>query len=47
MKKTIKFFKKEDKWYADMPNHSLEENEMVMGSDIVLDIISNLLGFVK
>ncbi len=40
MKKTIKFFKKEDKWYADMPNHSLEENEMVMGSDIVLDVLS-------
>ena len=40
MKNTIKFFKKEGKWYADMPNHSLEENEMVMGSDIVLDILS-------
>ena len=40
MNKIIKFFKKNNKWYADIPNHTLEENEMVMGADIFLDWIS-------
>lgn len=41
METKIKFFKQNNKWYADVPNHTLEENEMVMGSDIVLDYLSN------
>ena len=41
MEKEIRFFKQDSKWYADVPNHSLEENEMVMGADIALDYISN------
>ena len=40
MNKRIRFFEQEDKWYADIPNHSLEDNEMVMGADIALDLIS-------
>ena len=40
MKKKIKCFKQDNKWYADIPNHTLEENEMVMGSDIALDLLS-------
>jgi len=40
MKKKIKFFKQDNKWYADVPNHTLEENEMVMGADIALDVVS-------
>jgi hypothetical protein len=40
MIKIIKFFKQDNKWYADVPNHSLEDNEMVMGADIFLDAIS-------
>ena len=41
MKKTVKFFKQDDKWYADIPNHTLDENEMVLGSDIVLEMFAN------
>jgi hypothetical protein len=41
MEKDIRFFKQDNKWYADIPNHTLEENEMVMGADIALDYIAN------
>ena len=34
--KTLRFFKENDKWYADVPDHTLEDNEMVFGSDILL-----------
>ena len=37
----LRFFKLDNNWYADVPNHTLEENQMVMGSDILLDFISN------
>lgn len=40
MVKQIKFFKENEKWYADIPNHTKEENEMVMGSDVALDFLS-------
>ena len=40
MQKEIRFFKKDRKWYADIPGHSLEENEMVAGADVALEIIS-------
>ena len=40
MYKRVRFFEQDDKWYADVPNHSLEDNEMVMGADIALDLIS-------
>ena len=40
MKREIKFFKKNGNWYADIPNHTLDENEMVMGSDILLESFS-------
>lgn len=36
MVKTITFFKQNDKWYADVPNHTLEENEMVLGADAII-----------
>ena len=39
--KTINFFKQNHKWYADIPNHSLEDNEMVFGSDQLLDLFAN------
>ena len=35
-----RFFKQDGKWYADVANHTLEDNEMVMGADIALEIIS-------
>lgn len=41
MQKKIRFFKQDNKWYADIPNHTLEDNEMVMGADIALDFVSN------
>lgn len=40
METRLRFFKQEGNWYADVPNHTLEENEMVMGSDIALDYIA-------
>jgi hypothetical protein len=40
MEKVVRFFKQDDKWYADIPNHTLEENEMVMGADIALDYLA-------
>ena len=41
MEKRVRFFKQDGKWYADVPNHTLEENEMVMGADVALDYLSN------
>lgn len=41
MIRTIRFFKikegPEAGWYADVPNHTLAENEMVAGSDTFLE----------
>ena len=41
MEKIVRFFKEGGKWYADIPNHTLDENEMVMGADTALEAISN------
>ena len=41
MKTKLRFFKQDNKWYADVPNHTLEENEMVMDADTALDLIAN------
>lgn len=45
MKKIVRFYKEENDgfatWYADVPNHTKAENEMVMGSDVALDILAN------
>lgn len=41
MKYILNFFKQNNKWYADVPNHSLEDNEMIFGSDILLDELSS------
>lgn len=35
--KRLRFFKLNNRWYADVPNHTLEENEMVSGSDDFLN----------
>ena len=46
MLKTIRFFKITDGpvagWYADVPNHTLEENEMVAGSDTFLEEVDQM-----
>jgi hypothetical protein len=39
----LKFFKLQSRWYADVPNHTLEENEMVCGADSLLEEISQFL----
>lgn len=39
--KHIEFYKKDGVWYADVPEHSEEENEMVAGADVFLDKISD------
>ena len=39
-KKLIRFFKENNRWYADIPNHSLDDNEMVMGSNIMLELLA-------
>jgi hypothetical protein len=48
MLKTIRFFKISDGpqmgWYADVPGHTLEENEMVSGSDVFLEEVNKVLG---
>ena len=41
METKLRFFKQDNKWYADVPNHTLEENEMVMDSDTALDLIAD------
>lgn len=38
-----RFFKLNSRWYADVPDHTLEENEMVCGADSLLDEISKFL----
>ena len=47
MIKTIRFFKikngPQKGWYADVPNHTLEDNEMVAGSDDFLEAVNTLL----
>lgn len=40
MKTDVRFYKENGNWYADIPNHTKEENEMVMGSDMALDFIA-------
>ena len=48
MEKTIRFFKINEGinagWYADVPGHTLEENQMVSGSDTFLEEADVLLG---
>ena len=39
-KKLIRFFKENNRWYVDIPNHSLDDNEMVMGSDTMLELLA-------
>ena len=39
METKLRFFKQDNKWYIDVPNHTLEENEMV--ADTVLDLIAD------
>ena len=41
MEAKLRFFKQDKKWYADVPNHTLDDNEMVMGSDTALDLMSD------
>ena len=48
MTKNIRFFKisegPERGWFADVPNHTLAENEMVSGSDVFLETVDYLTG---
>lgn len=37
MKKYLEFFKQNGIWYADIPENTLEENEMLAGSDEFLE----------
>lgn len=41
MKTKVRFYKQDNIWYADVPNHTLEENEMVFGSDMALELLAN------
>lgn len=36
----LRFYKKSNCWYADVPGHTEEENQMVDGADTFLDYIS-------
>jgi len=44
METAIKFFKSGNEWYADVEGHTMEENQMVAGSDVFLETVNNLLG---
>lgn len=48
MKKTIRFFRIDEGmnkgWYADVPGHALEDNEMVAGADTFLEEVDKVLG---
>ena len=48
MQKTVRFFKigagPQMGWYADVPCHTFEENEMVSGSDIFFFFFNKLKG---
>lgn len=41
MTKTIDFFRQDNLWYADVPNRTLEENEMVEGADTLLEFLAD------
>ena len=41
----LKFFKYNNRWYADVPNHTMEENEMVAGADQLLSELCTKCGF--
>ena len=43
MKTTIRFFKQDGRWYADVAGHTLAENQMVSGADTFLETIDSLL----
>lgn len=36
----LNFYKKDNRWFADIAGHTEEENEMVFGADLLLDIIA-------
>ncbi|MBR4133961.1 MAG: hypothetical protein IKU04_05510 [Bacteroidales bacterium] len=48
MMKTVRFFKinggRDAGWYADVPGHTLAENEMVAGSDDFLEAADKMTG---
>jgi hypothetical protein len=44
METYLEFFKLNGIWYADIPENSLEENEMVLGSD---EFLENVVGDCK
>lgn len=48
MIKSVRFFKigegPQAGWYADVPDHTLEENQMVSGSDMFLEEVNTILG---
>ena len=37
----IEFFKQDNLWYADVPNRTLDENEMVEGADALLEFLAD------
>lgn len=39
MRTQLKFYKKNERWYADVKGHTEEDNEMILGSDSLLDIL--------
>lgn len=41
MTKTVHFFCQHNHWYADIPNRTLDENEMVEGADTLLDFFAD------
>ena len=44
MEKTLRFFKFNDEWFADVAGHTMEDNQMVAGADEFLETIDRELG---
>ena len=44
MKTTVRFFKLNNEWFADVAGHTLEDNQMVAGSDTFLEKVDDILG---
>ena len=40
MESKLTFYKEQERWYADIPEVSKEDNEMVLGADVFLDKVS-------
>lgn len=46
-KREVRFYKDGDNWYADIPQHTQQQNQMVAGADALLDTVADGRGKVS